>query len=370
LSYPLRLPDEIQAEALRLLETSREMINLTVTALWDRLDEFATRTNTHAYKQVEEMISPPMSHGHRQWRCEAEQAGRILRGQAERKQQFVLIRPLLEEGMIQPKTETKRASKNRKTIKQALVDLREANSDGGNAVELQSLIEQSCNFYLQNGCFPDTYEDMQPIPVLHAGVLPYAGDDGHRMGQTYRMSYDLDQKLLTLALRTPDEQGAWARTWREKTIELTLPDLVVERAKEGSVQAPSLREIVEADGTRYAVLDFIVEVPVEKQTSFGEIQSVLGFDWGVRVLVTASVVDLDGHQTGRPFFLDTGPFDGRQARLRRQIDQLKAKVTHLEKQRDRFPVGDPRRKPSEDALPVLRREISPWGRGRRYGYRR
>src|SRR3989442_12611960 len=35
-----------------------------------------------------------------------------------------------------------------------------------------------------------------------------------------------------------------------------------------------------------------------------------------------------------------------------------AKVAHLEKQRDRFPVGDPRRKPSEGALPVLRREIS------------
>jgi putative transposase len=76
------------------------------------------------------------------------------------------------------------------------------------------------------------------------------------------------------------------------------------------------------------------------------------------VLVTASVVDLDGNQIGRPFFLNTGPFDGRQARLRRQIDQLKAKVACLETQRNRFPVGDPRRKPSEDALPVLRREIS------------
>ncbi len=76
------------------------------------------------------------------------------------------------------------------------------------------------------------------------------------------------------------------------------------------------------------------------------------------VLVTASVVDLDGHQVGRPFFLDTGPFDGRQARTRRQIDQLKAKVARLEQQRDRFPVGDPRRIPSEEALPVLRREIA------------
>ncbi|TMD99454.1 MAG: hypothetical protein E6I80_27970 [Chloroflexi bacterium] len=70
------------------------------------------------------------------------------------------------------------------------------------------------------------------------------------------------------------------------------------------------------------------------------------------------VVDLDGHQVGRPFFLDTGPFDGRQARTRRQIDQLKAKVARVEKQRDRFPVGDLRRQPSEEALPILRREIA------------
>jgi hypothetical protein len=358
LSYPLRLPDEIQTDALRLLDVSREVINLTVTALWDQLDEFCTRPNSYAYKQVEEMIAPPLAHGHRQWRCEAEQAGRILRGQAERKQQFALIIPLLEQGMIQPKTESKRAGKNRKAIKQAIADLREANSDGGNAVELQSLIEQACNFYLQHGCFPDTYEEMQPVPVLKAGILPYAGDDGPQMGQTYRFSLDLDQQTLTLALRTPDEQGAWARKWREQTIQMPLPDIVVARAGAGKPLAPSLREIKEADGTRYAVLDFIVEIPAEKQATFEEMDTVLGFDWGVRVFVTASVVDLDGHQIGHPFFFDTGPFDGRQARLRRQIDQLKAKVARLEKQRDRFPVSSPQRLPSEEALPILRREIS------------
>jgi putative transposase len=358
LSYALRLPDEIQPEALRLLDVSRGVINTTITTLWDRLSEFATRTNTYAYKLVEEMMAPPISHGHRLWRCEAEQAGRILRGQADRKQQFALILPVLAQGMIQPQTDTSRAGKNRKEIRAALVDLREANADGGNAVELQSLIEQACNFYLTNGCFPDTYEEMQPVPVLKAGVLPYAGDDGPTMGQTYRLSLDLDQKTLILALRTPDNLGVWDRRWREKTVQMTLPDLVVARAKAGVMQAPSLREIQEADGTRYAVLDFIIEVPVEKQATFEQMHTVLGFDWGVRVLVTASVVDLDGHQIGHPFFLDTGPFDGRQARLRRQIDQLKAKVARLEKQRDRFLIGDPRRKPSEDALAILHREIS------------
>jgi hypothetical protein len=68
--------------------------------------------------------------------------------QAERKQQFALILPLLAAGMIEPRTEKKRVGKNRKAIEQALASVREENADGGSAVELQSLIEQSCNFYL------------------------------------------------------------------------------------------------------------------------------------------------------------------------------------------------------------------------------
>ena len=43
LSYELRLPDAVQADALRLLDVSREVINATVGALWQRLDEFGER---------------------------------------------------------------------------------------------------------------------------------------------------------------------------------------------------------------------------------------------------------------------------------------------------------------------------------------
>jgi len=358
LSYPLRLPDEAQQDALRLLDASREVINAVMTSLWHRLDEFGTRTTTYAYKQVEEMFSSPMPHGHRQWRCEAEQAGRILRGQAERKKQFALIIPLLEEGMIQPKTEKQQAGKKRSAIKQALADLHEANADGGNAVELQSLIEQCCNFYLKNGCFPDTYEEMQAIPVLKTGILPYAGDDGPDLGQSYRMAIDLEQGMVTLALRFPNEAGKWSRSWREKTIHMTLPDPVLTRLKQGEALAPMVREVGFAEGNRYAVLDFMVRVAVETMPPWEEMQAVLGFDWGVRTLVTATAIDLNGHQIGRPFFLDTGCFDGRQARTRRQIDLLKKKAALLEARRDSFPEGDKRREPAIRKLSVLRKEIA------------
>jgi hypothetical protein len=154
LSYDIRLPDAVQAAALQLLDGSREVINATVAALWERLDDFGKRETKYAYKQVTAMMGSPAFHGDRQWRCEAEQAGRILREQAARKKQFALILPLLEQGMILPHTEKKRAGKNRTAIKAALARLSAEDSDGGRAVELQSLIEQACNFYLTHGCFP------------------------------------------------------------------------------------------------------------------------------------------------------------------------------------------------------------------------
>jgi putative transposase len=358
LSYPIRLPDWVQADALRLLDVSREVINATVVALWPSLDAFGTRDARYAYKQVTAMIGSSDPHGDRQWRCEAEQAGRILRGQAERKKQFALILPLLSQGMIEPKMEKKPAGKNRKAIKAVLADVREENSDGGSAVELQSLIEHCCNFYLKNGCFPETYEKLQAIPVLKTSILPYAGDDGGDKGQTYRLRIDLEGRCVYFAFRSPDEQGAWVPTWTEAQMRLPLPDPVVLRLQAGVALAPSLREIREPDGTRYAVLDLIIEVPVTEPAEYKQVRRVLGWDWGVRTLVTATVVDLDGNRLAPPLFLDSGGFDGRQAHTRRHIDRLKQKVTKLEARRDCFPVSDRRREPSESKLVVLRREIA------------
>jgi putative transposase len=67
LSYPIRLPDAVQADALRLLDVSREVINATVVALWPQLDEFGARQTRYAYKQVSAMIGSSNPHGDRQW---------------------------------------------------------------------------------------------------------------------------------------------------------------------------------------------------------------------------------------------------------------------------------------------------------------
>jgi hypothetical protein len=52
LSYSLRLPDDAQADALRLLDASRAVINATISALWSHLDAIAESRPGPAWKQV------------------------------------------------------------------------------------------------------------------------------------------------------------------------------------------------------------------------------------------------------------------------------------------------------------------------------
>ncbi len=196
------------------------------------------------------------------------------------------------------------------------------------------MVEQACNYFLTHGEFPTSYEQMQGIPLLTVGLLTYAGDDGGAKGQAYRFSLDHDVGTASLLFRCPDEAGRWH--WQKDPVTLALPACVLARLKEGVPMAPTLRELVKADGSRVAVLDVIVQVPKTSLAAWKTVQRVLGFDWGVRGLITAVVLSASGQQLSKPLFLDTGGIDGHQARTRRQIDELKAA-------RDKLAEGDLKR---------------------------
>ena len=59
LSYDLRLPNEAQADALRLLDASRAVVNVLLARLWGRLDEFMGERSGPAWKQVVAMTASP-----------------------------------------------------------------------------------------------------------------------------------------------------------------------------------------------------------------------------------------------------------------------------------------------------------------------
>ena len=298
LSFPIRLPDALQAEALRLLDASRLAINEILVDLWPQLDQFAGDRSGPAWKQVERYLLKRSGHGSRQERCEMEQAGRILRAQASRKQVFQTILPLLSEGLIREAAETRPARKDYRAIKEQVRALRERLHDAGEDADtfmaMTNLVEQACNVYLQTEAFPTTYEDLQSAPVLSVGHLTFAGDDGMKAGQTYRAEIELSQSCdlatlrehklatLTLKLRTPDEKGQWA--WGRWSQAIPLPETVFEYFWQGATpQAPTLREICSAGGNCVAVLDLIVEVPAQSVAPLEQESRVLGWDWGVRV---------------------------------------------------------------------------------------
>src|SRR5215469_9218802 len=116
LAFPVRWPDAMQAGALRLLDASRAAINEVVALLWPELDAFAGQRTGPAWKQVERYLVQRSGHGNRQERCEMENAGRILRAQATRKQIFQTILPILGEGLIRPAEGNRPARKDYRII--------------------------------------------------------------------------------------------------------------------------------------------------------------------------------------------------------------------------------------------------------------
>src|SRR3989441_11518250 len=202
LTYDVRLPDGAQADALRLLDASKAVVNQALTLLWPYLDEFGRERVGPAWKQVGKYMGSPQYHGDRQWRCESETVGRILRQQAQRKKAFELVQPILSDGFIRPKTEKRPTGKNRPAIKEAITPLQKSlDEDETSFVALQNVGEQACNIFFPADRFPSSYEQLQPIPLLKVAMLNYAGDDGKAFGQAYRLALDLDAGVARFRFR-------------------------------------------------------------------------------------------------------------------------------------------------------------------------
>jgi putative transposase len=343
LAFPVRLPDAMQAGALRLVDASRDAINAIVTLLWPTLDAFAGERTGPAWKQVEQYLIQRSGHGNRQERCEMESAGRILRAQATRKQNFQTILPILTEGLIRPAEGKRPALKDYRAIQAAVRDLRDDMEEAESCLLMTNVVEQACNVFLESGKFPTTYEHLQPLPVQQVAQLTFAGDDGMAAGQTYRIRPEYrgprcdlhtheqlpEEWCWRVRLRGPEEQGEWG--WWLAWHEIALPEAVQRYLLAGAKPlAPTLREGTSDDGSRFAMLDVVVEAPAHLVPPLEQERRALGFDWGIRSLITVSILEKSEgkepyRQVSRPVFLDTGGIDGRQARLRREIDRLKGR---------------------------------------------
>jgi len=157
LSYDLRLPDELQAAALKLLTFSVAQEQLVVDRMWPYLDEIGQINGKHIYKVLESQLPRPAGIPSRPWRCILEGAGRTLRGQADRKRIFDLLHPLVADEDLE--------NGNQNLIPLAY-QLRDELAGAGEKVGyLLNIIEQSANYYAKNERLPADYYELQTRPI-------------------------------------------------------------------------------------------------------------------------------------------------------------------------------------------------------------
>jgi hypothetical protein len=173
------LPDELQAPAMALLTFALAHEQQVVDVLWSRLDEIDQIKGKHIWKPLEGWLGRPEDVPSRPWRCILERGGRVLRAQADRKRVFDLLLPLLSDEHLEG---------GNRVLTALAYKLRDELSDSYEKIGyLLNLVEQTANFYAENGKLPADYDELQGKPVLKRPQLPLAADDGAVKGQAYRM---------------------------------------------------------------------------------------------------------------------------------------------------------------------------------------
>jgi hypothetical protein len=322
LSLPLRLPDEEQRQYTRLATLTKRIANTLIKQYWtpDHLTAI-TESSYQAWKYFDEQdafSTFDLYLPSRYKRCLLEKVGETLRSHANKRDAFQAIKPLLPDHKIR-RIHTRR-------IKEQLWE--EETYLSGGYVDL--LIAQLNAYYDVHGTYPDTYFDIQNCPEYSTGVLPYSADDGPTSGQAVKYSYDESSQQLTVVLKTPDTlnpdtYGDW--TWTEYTLDGY--EAFQELIEHGSLSAPSFHPDTSKNGDDYYELSFPVEI--EHAATPDDVETVLGIDGGLRKDATAVVVDSDGNQLSRPYFIQNTERE-RMRNLNRERNQLNAKLAALRRQ--------------------------------------
>ncbi len=191
------------------------------------------------------------------------------------------------------------------------------------------------------GPWAETYTDLQGAPTMGRLLLTYAADDGARAGQAARYAPTADGRAVECALLLPTRPDPGREDWSWCSFRLALPEVMrVELARGGRLQAPDLRQ------TRAGqwVLDVKVEA-LPKGERRGVPGRVLAFDWGLRKLLSAVVLQggepalaagIPGwEQLTRPFFLRGGGIYDKLRELRIHASFLRGKTDRLRNARRR-----------------------------------
>ena len=272
-------------------------------------------------------------------RCLLETVGRVLRSQAERRQAFVALRAVWDADVESDLAAGRCYPVVRRAVDACAGELPATGLVLGVAEQLAADHRRRVtpepperaawrSFYGQPAAAPwaETYVELQPPPQLHRSFLTLAADDGGSAGQAVRYTLDPNGSALSVSLLLPADPDLAAWSWCSFRIEL--PERArAELSRGGRLRAPDLRR------TRSGkwVLDVKVSVPPNGRHQ-GAAGRVLAFDWGLRKIISAVVMEA-GQQLSRPFFLQVGGVYAKLKELRAHASLLRRKVDRLRNRR-------------------------------------
>lgn len=250
----------------------------------------------------------------RPWRCILESAGRILRSQAERKCIFEHLLPLFTSG-----------------AKSAAKKLYEEFKAEGNQEKFGyflNVAEQLAEFYAEHERPPRDFFEFQRKPEPKRFTYTTSPDDGAENGQAIRWRLEGGQLVGKIKLPVVPEPRS-KKDWRWLSFSVKLPAELQEKLAAGGVLcAPDLRLKVKPGGELIALLDVKVEVPEEEPS--GNSGRALACDWGLRKLITCTVVSQEGQLTP-PFFVFWSGLKAKLFRIREHIGKLQGLRDRYEK---------------------------------------
>jgi putative transposase len=346
LAYPIALPGKARDGEGQAVDLTERLGWLFADLLPWANERLVALHREEVYEAAGDWPSPVWKHGDlgdppgwapsRVGRCVLETVGRIIRSQAERRRAFEALRAVWDEGV-----ESELAAGRIYPVAR-----RAAEACSGEAPTtglLLSVAEQMAVEHRQRTgahrigwesfCgvpspppWPATYVKLQRPPVMNRPLLTYAADDGASDGQAVR--YALVQDGLALVVRLLVPADPELRRWSWCEVRLEVPSrLRRELQRGGRLLAPDLRQ---SRSCKW-VLDVKVQA-LPKGTRHGAPGRVLAFDWGLRKLVSAVVVE-EGRQVSRPFFLRVGSVYVKLKELRAHASLLRKKADRLKNRR-------------------------------------
>lgn len=308
LTTSIRLPDAFVGPVKNLTALGMKLQEQVLGCCWthEGLEKAAAHTG-QIWKLLDTEFSRPdgLYIPSRSWRCVLESAGRILRSQAERKRAYECLLPFFTGGA-------------KSAAKQLYEELKSAGSPERYGY-LLNVAEQLANFYARHDRLPQDFFEFQRKPEPKRFTYTLAPDDGPEAGQAARWRVEGDHLVGRIKLPVVPEPRS-GRDWQWLSFAVKLPEVFREKLSSGGVPcAPDLRLKVKPCGELAVLLDVRAEVPEDGPS--GSTGRALACDWGLRKLVTCTVVSRQGQVTP-PFFLFWSGLKAKLYRIREQIRKL------------------------------------------------